>query len=174
MASLGKAVDELGLVADVKSKKHGLGHGSLEVLAQYPANLGSLQLLVLLDDHSAHAEIHSHGLAGVERHKTVLNRFAHNGVLVRKWEILHYLADLDGFSGLHVEWHIHVDLDVSHIVSLIELKLLDSTHGFVPLSSEVDVSDGFHDYMLRNVLKFGNALQGDVAPSLAVKTFVDL
>lgn len=65
VASLGETMNELGLVTDVQLEEHGLRHGAVQVLAQNPADLGTLKLLVLLDDHATHAEVYSDNLAWV-------------------------------------------------------------------------------------------------------------
>ena len=73
-----------------------------------------------------------------------------------------------------MEWHIHNSLDVRQFVSLIVLKLLEGTHRFVPLNSDVHVSNSLHNNVLGDMLEFSNALQCDVAPALVVGALVNL
>lgn len=65
VAGLDKALDELGLVTDVQLEEHGFGHGAMQVLAQNPADLSALKLLILLNNHATHAEVYSNNFASI-------------------------------------------------------------------------------------------------------------
>ena len=73
MAGLGQLVNEGGLISDVLLQEHGPRHASMEILTENPADSGALMLLVLLDDHAAHADINADDLARVEGHAGVLH-----------------------------------------------------------------------------------------------------
>jgi hypothetical protein len=89
-------------------------------------------------------------------------------------EVLHNLSQHHCFSWLHMEWHIHSNLDISHVGSLILFKLLESAHRFVPLNSDVNVSNSLHNNVLGNMIQFSDALQCNVTPALVVGALVNL
>lgn len=107
LACFGELMDKVSLISDVGVQEQGPGHASMKVFTKDPANLGALELQVLLNDHATHAHINSHNLARVQGDTGVLYRFPHNGVLMRVGEVLHDLSDVNRLTGLKMVRNIH-------------------------------------------------------------------
>lgn len=167
VAGLDKLLHESGLILDVHVDQNRVGKTALQVGLKEPAEGGSLEALVILDDETVHSGIHANTGSRVLRRAGVSDRSLNDTTLVDVREVLEDLPDEDGLTSLHVVGNIEAEAEDGLVFFLVVLQSLDFTERVVPLGKQVHFSQGLINDVLRDMVELSSATEDKAGPLFA-------